>query len=473
MNPQTDNLQKTLDLALGHHQAGRLQEAENLYRDILRSSPGHLDTLYLLGVLSSQMGKYETAMELISKVIQAAPDFAEAHYNLGSTFGEQGRLDEAITSYRRATALNPDYFEAHYSLGKALALRDKPHEAASAYRRAIAVDPNRAEVCCELGNLLMDANTPHEAEAAYRRAIAIQPNHVESLFNLGVALKDQGKFAEAIPYYRRVLELDESAKAHHNLGAALQGQGKPDEAAEAYRRALQLEPGNVSAKFMLAAVTGEQPETAPPEYVKNLFDGYSAQFDRHLLGKLQYQTPALLRRAFAELVNDGARFRNVLDLGCGTGLGGVEFRPIADRLCGIDISPKMTAAATEKNIYDRLRVGDMVEILDTTDETYDLVLAADVFGYVGNLEPIFQAVAKRASGGAYFVFSTESAGDRDYVLSDTGRFAHSRGYIESLAVELGFAVETCRQANIRKDRGQWVAGNLFILRKAGKDTDRK
>ncbi|MFQ5672420.1 MAG: tetratricopeptide repeat protein [Nitrospinales bacterium] len=472
MNPQANNLQKTLDLALSRHQAGQLEEAENLYRDILQNSPGHLDTLYLLGVLSSQLGKYETAMELIGKVIQAAPDFAEAHYNLGSTFGEQGRLGEAITSYRRAVALNPDYFEAHYSLGKALALEDKPREAASAYRRAIAVNPGQADVCCDLGNLLMDQNNPQEAEAAYQRAVAIQPNHVEALFNLGVALKDQGKYGEAIPYYRRVLEIDDLAKAHYNLGAALQGLGKHDEAADAYRRVLELEPGNTAAKFLLDAVTGERPKTAPLEYVKNLFDGYSAQFDRHLLERLQYQTPALLRRAFAEIINGEARFRNVLDLGCGTGLSGVEFRPIADRLCGIDISPKMAAKAREKNVYDDLRVGDMVEILNTTDETYDLILAADVFGYVGNLEPVFHAIETRASGGAYFTFSTESsAGDHDYVLSDTGRFTHSRDYIESLARQCGFDVEVCRPANIRKDRGQWVTGNLFVLRKTDKTAD--
>jgi len=172
----------------------------------------------------------------------------------------------------------------------------------------------------------------------------------------------------------------------------------------------------------------------------------------------------LLRRTFHTLVKNDLHFKNVIDLGCGTGLAGMEFRVIADRLSGIDISPKMIEEAKKKHVYDILLVGDIIEFLNDTAEKYDLFIATDVFIYIGNVKRIFDSVQNRSLRGAYFLFSTESCARNDYVLRQTGRYAHSRTYIQSVAKEHGFVTEMCQSAGIRKERGQWIMGDIFILK---------
>lgn len=157
------------------------------------------------------------------------------------------------------------------------------------------------------------------------------------------------------------------------------------------------------------------------------------------------------------------RFRNAVDLGCGTGLCGERFRDVADRLVGIDLSPKMIRKAGEKKLYDALRLGDIVEILDQDDKYYDLILAADTFIYLGDLEQVFRSIARRAGAGALFMFSTETCETGTYVLRRTCRYAHSRHYIQSLAGKYDFSVITCQTAPLRRDVEEWVPGDYYAL----------
>ena len=301
--------------------------------------------------------------------------------------------------------------------------------------------------------------------ASYRRAIAFNPNLAEAYVNLGNALGEQGEQDEALTALRRAVDINPNlSEAHNNLGIIFRNLGKMKEAETAYRRVLDIDPGNSTARHMLAALTGETPETAPKQYVIDLFDEFSNRFDRHLLQRLEYKTPSLLRLALDSQIQGKARFRNAIDLGCGTGLAGQEFRNIADRLSGIDISPKMVDQAKGKRIYDDLRVGDFTDFLNTSGEQYDLITSADVFVYLGDLKPIFDSIQRCAAPEAYFVFSTEHFAGDGYILQQTGRYAHSQEYIRSLAEERSFAVEVYQQADIRKENESWVLGNLFVLK---------
>jgi predicted TPR repeat methyltransferase len=278
-------------------------------------------------------------------------------------------------------------------------------------------------------------------------------------------LKDQNKLAGAIACFRKALEIAPNhAGAFYDMGNALRHQGKLAEAAACFKQAVKLDPENFSAKHLLAAVTGQTTEAAPPQYVENLFDQYSTRFERHVVDTLSYKIPGLLRRTFHTIVKNDLRFKNVIDLGCGTGLAGMEFRVIADRLSGIDISPKMIEEAKKKGVYDALVVADIIEFLNDTDETYDLFIATDVFIYCGNLERIFQSVQVTAFSGAYFLFSTESCTGEDYVLRPTGRYAHSQAYIQLLADEYGFVTAVCQSAGVRKEKGKWIMGDIFALK---------
>ena len=252
-------IQQAFDLALRHHQAGRLQEAEQLYRQILAQQPRHADAIHHLGVIALQEGRDDMALDLIRRAIALNPGSSEAHSNFGTVLKGKGQLDEAIAAYRQAIALKPNYAEAYSNLGNALSDKGQLDEAIAAYRQAIALRPNFAEAHNSLGNALKGKERLDEAIAAYRQAIALRTNYAEAHSNLGNALKGNGQLDEAIAAYRQAIALKSNfAEAHNNLGNALQKKGEFDNAIAAYRQAIALKPKHAEAYNNLGSVLGNQ-----------------------------------------------------------------------------------------------------------------------------------------------------------------------------------------------------------------------
>ncbi len=245
--------------ALQHHQAGRLNDAERLYRQILAGNPQHADSLHLLGMIAYQVGGYDAAVELIGNAIEVSPKASIYHSNLGLVLNAQGKPEEAAACCRRALALQPDYIEAHINLGNALKDQGKLDEAIASYRKAIAYKPGAAAAHSNLGNALRDQGKLDEAVACFRQAIAFAPEYAEAHSNLGNTLRDQGKLDEAVACFRHALVLKpDLAEIHNNLGSALKDQGKLDEALVCYRRAIELRPSYVDALNNLALLLMEQ-----------------------------------------------------------------------------------------------------------------------------------------------------------------------------------------------------------------------
>ncbi len=460
--PASPDLDVALSLAIRHLQAGRLQKAERLCRQILERQPDHADALHLLGVIAHQTGNSEVAVELIGRAVAISARVAAYHNNLGEAYSALGQPDTAVTCYTKAVAINPIFVEAHDNLGNALKREGKMEEALASYQRAIEIAPDRAEAHNNLGNVLKTLSRPDQALASYQRALRLDPNHAQAYNNLGDSFQRMGRLENAIQCCRRAIELmPHFAEAHINLGKALVGQDKLDEAITCYERAAEL--GLKFPEHLLAALSGETTEAAPKDYVKELFDHYAPQFDSDLADRLAYDVPRLLKNALDKFATRGRCFRNVIDLGCGTGLAGAEFRAVSSRLTGVDLSPKMIAQAKKKKVYDSLEEEDIAEFLIKTDETFDLYIAADVFIYLGDLAPIFSAVRRRAREKALFTFSTEICKGGDYSLNKTARYSHSRGYIEALAQDQNFSVALCDTSIIRKEEDKNVPGYLFIL----------
>jgi predicted O-linked N-acetylglucosamine transferase (SPINDLY family) len=230
-------------LALQHQRAGRLAEAETLYRQILAAHPNHPDALHLLGTIAYHVGRLDLALEWFQQSIRFNPAFSTAHFNLGNVLWDQKRFAEAIAAYRRAIELNPVFAEAHHNLGVALKDSGRPTEALPALQQALRCKPDYAEACNNLGLTLAELGQAEEAIAAFRRALALQPGFAIAHNNLGVALANAGRFDEAIVAYQRCLELlPEFAPAHNNLGNALKALGRPVDALARYRQALALAP---------------------------------------------------------------------------------------------------------------------------------------------------------------------------------------------------------------------------------------
>ena len=191
--------------ALEHHQAGRVDRAEALYRKVLAAAPGHPDSLHLLGVIAHQKGRGARALELIGKAIAARGDRAVFHHNLGEVLRRLGRLDEAAAAYRRAVELEPGWAEAQNHLGVALHLLEDYDEAVACYRRALELDPADATIHNNLGVALQDAGELTEAIEHYHRALALVSDYVDAANNLGNALREQGRVEEAVAAYEAIL----------------------------------------------------------------------------------------------------------------------------------------------------------------------------------------------------------------------------------------------------------------------------
>jgi len=195
------NHHQALQLALQHHQSGRLMEAEAMYRQVLAAKPRHPDALHMLGVIADQVGESDVAVKLIRQAIAYRPRFPEAQSNLGIALHGRRQWDEAIAAYRQAIALKPDYGEAHYNLALALYANGQLDEAIVAYRQATAIRPDYPEALSTLGNALTDKGQLDAAIAAFRQCIALTPDYAVGRHNLGIALLLQGHFAEGWAEY--------------------------------------------------------------------------------------------------------------------------------------------------------------------------------------------------------------------------------------------------------------------------------
>jgi protein O-GlcNAc transferase len=249
VNLETRQADEQFAAALRHHRAGRLIEAERLYRQICAVDAHHVGSWHLLGVLAHQLGR-EDAADLIGRAVALRPEFAEAHNDLGVVLGAQGRLTEAIACFEQAVTLKPGYAEAQLNLGNALRTLGKLDQAAASYEQALVIDPKLGIAHYNLGATRKQQGRTEQAIAHYRRAVALMPDFAEAHNNLGNALSELGRLDEAKAHCERALGLKPSfAGAHNNLANVLRELGRLDEALAHYERALAIDPHFAPAHY--------------------------------------------------------------------------------------------------------------------------------------------------------------------------------------------------------------------------------
>ena len=324
-------------------------------------------------------------------------------------------------------------------------------------------DKYDADFYYTFGNNLQAQGKLDAAITSYRKALALRADHAETHNNLGLALQSLGDFDSAIESYRQALSLKpDDGVAMYNLGNALAAKGERDAAVECYRQAVKLDPGNASAAHLIAALTAQSTERPPSQYVEKLFDGYAASFDTHLTQNLGYKMPSELAALLRQYVTPPAGEWDVLDLGCGTGLSGLEFAPHARQLTGVDLSGKMLEKAREKNIYHRLVHSDLLSLMQGEPaSSYDVIIAADVLVYLGALDEIVSEARRLLHAGGFFLFSVEAleAVHKEapdslllYQLNPSGRYAHSARYLDTLSSANGFSPIAMASMQVRSER---------------------
>jgi predicted O-linked N-acetylglucosamine transferase (SPINDLY family) len=252
-------VQQAFDLAQFHHKAGRLAEAENLYRQVLGVQPNHAESWHFLGLIAYQIGRHDLAAEWMGKAIVLDPKDAATHSDLGEVHRAAGRLDEAVAAYRRALEINSNHVVAYNNLGIALAQLRRFGEATAEFRRAIELSPGFVEAMNNLGIALMEQGQHDEAVAVYCRAIELRPDNVDAHHNLGKALKHLGQLGDAREAFRRAIQLKpDHADALNNLGMTLSLEGDSDEAIGAFENALRVSPDHAEARNNLGNLLRER-----------------------------------------------------------------------------------------------------------------------------------------------------------------------------------------------------------------------
>jgi tetratricopeptide (TPR) repeat protein len=286
-----------------HHQAGRLRQAEEVYRQIVHSSPGHADAWGLLGAaayaqgrlqeaadslghalrlrpgwieartnlasVQGDMGQLDEAALALEQVCRERPDFAVAHFNLGNVRRKQDRFAEAITSYEEALRLQPGFVEALHNLGYALHQQGRIEEAIARFQQVLRLQPARPTTHNNLGICLAVHDRLPEAAAHYRRALELRPDYPEAAANLAYVLADLGQLDEAEHLAEHtVLEQPLEARAHDCRGYVLSRRSRLDEAVACHEEALRLQPSYVEARNNLgnALLDGDKPELAEPHF---------------------------------------------------------------------------------------------------------------------------------------------------------------------------------------------------------------
>jgi predicted TPR repeat methyltransferase len=455
-----------LEQGLAHQRAGRLEEAKVIYQQILQANENDPNALNLLGMIHHVQGRQAQAGELISRAIEAAPAVAGFHNNLGNVRLAQRKNAAAEEAYRRAIKLEPKYVEAINNLGVSLIGQGKINDSIPLFVEAIRLRHDYPSARANLGGALRAKRMYREAAACYRDAIAFKPDHHEAWAGLAIAHLEMGQIPDAEAACRKAIELRPDALGPlYTLSLTLESAGRHEEALEQIRHAIRLRPEAKGLQFHLAAMTGEHTfATAPPEFVASLFDHYADTFDRHLLGTLQYRAPQLLHDAVAAAGVAGSL--DIVDLGCGTGLSGMLFKPQAHTLVGVDLSTRMINQARERGVYDDVFVDELTSFLGVRFSQFDLAIASDVLNYFGDLTGVLRSAAQAVRSGGTLAFTLEKHEGSGYALNRTRRYTHSIEYVRSLLATTGWEEMSATEAPLRTEGKKDVSGWVIVLRKS-------
>jgi predicted TPR repeat methyltransferase len=375
-------------------------------------------------------GKFKEAIERIQFLNKDYPNLPIIFNILGACHKKLGNLNVAAKIFENAISLKSDYAEAHFNLGITLNEIGKIKNALDSYKRAIAILPDYVEAHNNLGNIFKKIEQNDDAIRCFEKVISINPKYAE---------------------------------AHYNLGSLYRKLEKFDDAIKSFELALAINPNYDEAKHLLNVLIGHTSNTPPKKYVEKLFDDFADRFEDSLVNNLHYNLPFQIKDLILKFNNKDTKFKNVIDLGCGTGLAGQHLREISINLKGIDISKNMISKAEMLGIYDKLIIGEIVEELSSLEEKFDLFVALDVLIYIGDIQSIFNIVSKRSDKEALFIFSVEIKDGEGFSLLKSARYGHSEKYIMEQASGI-FELVHSINVRLRKEGNDWINGKVYSFR---------
>ena len=347
----------------------------------------------------------------------------------------EGRAQDAADRCARLLAAGRGSALTRAAYGRALVALDRVPEALDVLREASQLSPNTAEVLLAFGEALARASFLPAAIGELQRAARLAPTDFRPHLQISLLWVEAGEADKAL----------NSLDTAQELGASDQVQVDYIRA-----RASQIRAG----------------ARADAGYVRHLFDQFASDYDARMLERLGYTAPTLLRQIASFLVLPHER-RSILDLGCGTGLSGLAFKDIASAITGVDLSPRMLERAKETKVYAKLLEGDVEALPAAVNGPFDMIIAADVLVYLGDLDKLFAGVRQRLETDGLWLFTSERGDLENYELSSKRRYRHSDRYLRELAEKHGFQVASLVECVTRYEAGKGVPSWAAAFRASG------
>lgn len=425
-------MDKLLKKAINRHNAGKLAEAVQLYKKILKQNPWHLDGNYMLGTLYAEQGQLAQAQVCLEKAAQIKSDSPYIQNNLGNVYRSQEKYAQAIQCFRRAIDLQPEMVQALNNLAVVLKLSGQLDEAENLFNRVLQLDPAFADARYNLGNIFWDRNEKAAAAACYQQVLETNPEHARALDRMGDYWLSKGDTHKALDCFNKYLHLQQADDCGVALKLAYLGKG-------------------------------DMPLRQPGQLVVETYEKKAASWERDVArADMAFLGPRQIE-AWLNTVPMEPDSQDILDLGCGTGLCGEFLKSRAHRLVGVDLSPAMLALARAKNIYDELVADDVMAYMLNCRESFSLIIASGVLIFFSDLQPLLAAASKLLRPGGRMVFTAYSSSEADIAVRHNYHFAHSRNYLEKTAAAQHLLVERLDETVHEYEYGQAQAGFLVVL----------
>lgn len=456
---------------------GNHRKAEEMFHHSLNIDPSYLEAQSNLAYLSNDINKLE-------QLCQQHPEYTASAYHLALLFQEKGNLSKALDYAVKAAQSTP--IEDYQLLAGELHLKNQHPESAKVYFcEALQLNPKSVSALINLANSEPDAKA---AEEMYKKALDISPQNFDAHLNYAVLLHNQNRLSEALEEYRQAVILDSnSPEVSHNLGAlqrqmgeftqalglffnsfslspdnpryaidiaetlTIMHQTQPEQAEKTAQRWLEQYPDNIFAQRINAAFKNKITDT-DSKYSQQLFDVFASTYEQ-TMNDINYNLPFKMSEFIGNISG------TIIDLGCGTGLLGEQIKRPYNNLIGIDISEQMLQKAKNKNVYDHLEQADIIEYCNHLPPQA-FITAADVMGYIGNIEPLLQKVYPHS-----FAFSVATDNKcPNYSLLPNGRYVYNKQYIQDTLSSCGYQNISSKDCVLRTENGQDVLGTIFLAK---------
>ncbi len=468
--------------------------------ELLKNFPDEPKLFNILGAAYSSLKLYDEALKYYKECHKLDTSNVEVLNNIGILYRDTNQIENSLKYFNKSILLNNKVASTYNNLGTLHAIAKNLDDAEKNFKKSIKLDNNFLDAYVNLGSLYFD-KFDFDASLYYFKRI-IKKDASYAFINIvyekmGLIFKEKGDTETAIEYLNKSLSIKDNPAVYNNLGhlyftlkswnnakqnflKAFNMNSKKalyayniacceyelnneKEAIIFLEKAIDLNPNYEQATHLLSSLNGNNVEKAPSNYVEELFDNYAENFENHLVKKLKYSTKRV--RDIILKFSNKKTFKSVLDLGCGTGLVGLEIKKFSKKLTGVDISKKMIDKASSKKIYDVLVCKELVSYLKENKLNHDLIIASDVLTYFGKCDEIFELIKNNNHfKKTIFAFTTEHTEEQNYILDVSGRFKHSYEYIENLCSVFDFEIKYFEKNILRENKNEPVEGGLYLIK---------